>query len=123
MNVFLIIPTASQEGEIATINQELEKRIENVVTESKNRFMLPGRSGCFVAFDGISTELRDKLNLVGNRKIIQKVEKTQEQSIPTVPEADQNAPITAVIISVFPGGYNGYALSSLWEWLNLKTKE
>lgn len=83
--------------------------------------MLPGRAGCFVSYDGISTELREQLHLSGNPDAQQVQTSASDQpSLP--PDDNSNMPITAVITLVVPGGYNGFAVSSLWEWLNLKAK-
>ena len=96
-----------------TITEDLEKRIRGVVANTSDVFILPQRNACYVAFDGISTQLRDKLNLAGTSKIDPN---TSDQNIePSVIPA-----IPVVITAVVPGGYNGYASTDIWEWLNLK---
>lgn len=49
---FLIVPTLEQ---VSGISEVLEDRINAVITDSSDRFMLPGRNGCLVKFNGIST--------------------------------------------------------------------
>ena len=111
MGIFLIV-SAAEDGS-SGISKTLEERINKVIPNSSDRFMLPGRNGCFVKFDGISTELRDKLNLSGKES-----NPTQASSDSLSNPSDEITP--AVILNVVPGGYNGYALTTLWEWLNIK---
>ena len=116
MSVFLIVPADEDEK---GIGMALEAKIKEVIPSESDRFMLPGRCGCFVSFNGISTELRDKLNLNGEIKH----KMNAEAGVTFTDTALLDSECTAVIINVSVGTYNGYALTTLWEWLNLKTKE
>ena len=52
LSVFLIVSTLEQ---VSGISEVLEDRINAVITDSSDRFMLPGRNGCLVKLNGIST--------------------------------------------------------------------
>ncbi|WP_146741071.1 hypothetical protein [Anaerobiospirillum thomasii] len=107
MPVYMIVPVGT-----SIITQELEDRIKSVIASPSDMYMLLNRNACYVAFNGISTELRDRLNLGGKNN--------PHMSDSEISEAPNIPPISAIIISVVPGGFNGYAPTDIWEWLNLK---
>lgn len=109
--VYLITPVGT-----ATISEDLKNRIKQEIPNSNDRFFLPQDNGCLVKFDGIGLELRDRLILTGSKFLKENFpevvkERNLTDDIPSIP---------ALITTVVPGGYNGFALSQLWEWLNLK---
>ncbi len=114
----MIVPTSEQGS---GISETLEKRINAVVPNPADRFMLPGKNGCFVSFNGISTELRNKLNLSG--KLKSATTSADHNAARNVDMPDDEMETPAVLINVVPGSFNGYALTTIWEWLDLKSKE
>lgn len=87
MAVFMIVPMEDAERFAALVTKAFDE---------KDRFILPGRQACYVKFSGTTKELSDVLDLAGTIK-------------------KENRPCPAIITVVT--GYGGFALTTLWEWL------
>ena len=91
MAIFMVVPTE---------DAERLARLVSASFEEENRFVLPGKQACFVRFAGTTQELSAKLDLDGTKS-----------------KTDRPCPAVITLVNT----YGGYAPSSLWEWLKVKS--
>jgi|GEM_PF-3810745 len=109
MAVFLVVPLQN-----TVLPQELERRIREIATE--DNVMIPKeRNYALISYEGLSSNLRDALNLTGQKLAhLNSLLDKKENSIPP----SENEQILAMVVNLFPGNYNGFGPNEIWEWVN-----
>ena len=95
MAVYMIVPTEDAD--------RLEALVKSVFKDNPDDiYIVPNKGACFIRYAKTSSELAEELDLAGQK-------------------SKENRPCPAVVTLVTT--YNGYAPTTLWEWLKTRMEK